>query len=431
MKMELNHIKMTRAISEVGKLIAVEDASNGRSCNCSCIVCGSALIAKQGKKRSWHFAHAQNEIDCSWSGETELHLRVKEFISKAPFITLPIGINYPALEEIKIDDTEVEIRLDPTRRVPDVTIYSEGERLYVEIAVSHFCDSIKKQELKKNNANAIEFDFSDFVPEGDVITDSEIEKHLSLCRATWLSVSPAGHIGSKVHDHERNSIRTLNEDFKIKKRAKVRELDKVEELLTSLKKELTEVENTLKAKSPTAHDRKRLIAEYDLLEQNLANKVAKKESEILRTEHERAINQFNASFDSLKRDLEIKFREENMTLALNIDSKKEEYKNLSNAVFQMQEQLNAQENKVKKLRNASSHYVNLKNRIDEASTSLDNKIRTIAQTRIQLNRILPEFEEFCRKTGAPWPFSRKINDELETDIISKLFNRLPIETLTK
>ena len=80
--MRLEHIKMTRALNELDEIVGIQKVKNGKGCNCHCIVCNSPLIARQGKKRSWHFAHdtSQGEIDCAWSGETELHLRVKEYL---------------------------------------------------------------------------------------------------------------------------------------------------------------------------------------------------------------------------------------------------------------------------------------------------------------------------------------------------------------
>ena len=57
---------------------------------------------------------------CSWSGETELHLRVKEYLSNSPVLNVPIGIHEPIMEVLGIDEVKLDMKYDPTRRIPDV-----------------------------------------------------------------------------------------------------------------------------------------------------------------------------------------------------------------------------------------------------------------------------------------------------------------------
>ena len=215
--MSLQHVKMTKAIDTNGVVVDIKNSKNGKSCNCRCIVCHAPLIARQGEKYSKHFAHdfSAGKVDCSWSGETELHLKVKEYFSKLSTFKVPIGIHDPIMEMIKIDDVKLEMRHELTRRIPDVTILSGGEIIIVEIGVTHFCGKTKIDEYKSNNMNVIELDFSKFEPPNDTISDNDIKNYFinNNLIFKWLSVSPAGYLGEKIHAHERKALQKLNYDY--------------------------------------------------------------------------------------------------------------------------------------------------------------------------------------------------------------------------
>ncbi|MFL9615750.1 hypothetical protein [Klebsiella pneumoniae] len=40
------------------KIVDIASVENGLSCNCICLICGTSLIAKQGKNQKWHFSHS-------------------------------------------------------------------------------------------------------------------------------------------------------------------------------------------------------------------------------------------------------------------------------------------------------------------------------------------------------------------------------------
>ena len=40
------------------KIVDIASVENGLSCNCVCLICGTSLIAKQGKNQKWHFSHS-------------------------------------------------------------------------------------------------------------------------------------------------------------------------------------------------------------------------------------------------------------------------------------------------------------------------------------------------------------------------------------
>jgi competence CoiA-like predicted nuclease len=108
----LDHIKMTRAYDVNNVIVDVKAVKRGKSFDCHCIVCDTPLIARQGEKNISTFAHdpAYGEVTCAWSGETELHLRVKEYLSNVPNLLVPIGINNPTIELLRIDNVLLEMR---------------------------------------------------------------------------------------------------------------------------------------------------------------------------------------------------------------------------------------------------------------------------------------------------------------------------------
>lgn len=395
---------MTRALDETDEITSID---NGKGCNCHCIVCQTPLIARQGKKNSWHFAHdtSSGDVDCAWSGETELHLRVKEYLSIAKSIDVPIGIHNPVTESIEIENALVEMRFDPTRRIPDVTVFSNGERVFIEVAVTHFCGPQKIKELKENNANALELDFSEFILEGDVITDEEIEYYIGHCEINWLSVSPARYIGCKVHNHERKAIQKLHEEYVKQDLQYSQKSQELTKNITLRTQELKRVENILSTKSTEAEDKQAILDWFSTEEQKLYQGLKKMEHDALREANINAETQFNASFDLLKRDMENQFRLDNKLLIKEIDSKSVELKTLNELVNVTKMDVDYKKARLEKLKLDTKEYLEIEEAIKSASKALESKVVIIAQARKHLERILPEFKAFCRKTGTPWPFA--------------------------
>ena len=417
---------MTRALDETDNITSIDNVDNGKACNCHCIVCQTPLIARQGKKRSWHFAHgtSSGDVECAWSGETELHLRVKEYLSTANQILVPIGIHQPSFETIKIEDTLVEMRFDPTRRIPDVTTFSKGEKVFIEIAVTHFCDAQKIKEYKSHNANALEFDFSNFEPEGDTIKDKEIEEYISHCEVSWLSVAPAGYIGSKVHNHERKAIQKLHEEYIKQDLMYSKKLQEITKKITLRTEELRRVENILSTKSPEAEEKKAIMDWFSTEERKLQQALKIMENNAIRQANISAEEQFNASFSLLKQDMENQFRLDNKLLIQQIETKEVEAKTISDLANMAQHNLDYKKTQLEAVKKEANAYLEIEATIKNALKSLESKIVTIAQARKQLAHILPEFKGFCRKTGTPWPFAYDIDTKLNTSKAHEILQTL-------
>jgi hypothetical protein len=208
---------MTRAFDASGNIVSISDVKNGLKCNCFCIDCGSVLIAKKGAEKTHHFSHAPEDVnnnlrECYWSPETETHIMAKEIIFEDKMLEVPLGTINPKIIKMKFDEVYLEVRGE--NRIPDIIGYIEGEAVYVEIAVTHFCDTQKIAELKKLNKNCIEINLSDFYITSDVISKNDLRAALKSSEKKWLSVAPCGDFAIKMHNHNRAEMKEANEEYK-------------------------------------------------------------------------------------------------------------------------------------------------------------------------------------------------------------------------
>jgi len=126
-------------------------------------------MAKQGKVKDWHFAHV-SKIDCKYSNnpaETNLHILAKEVIKKHKSIYIPSvyyktakGDDVEILKRgvIEFDKIELEKRVD--KFTPDIIAYKGSEKVWIEIAVTHFTEKNKIDYCKNNDITLIEIDIS-------------------------------------------------------------------------------------------------------------------------------------------------------------------------------------------------------------------------------------------------------------------------------
>lgn len=213
----MSNINMTRAFDASGNIVSISDVRSGHQCNCVCIDCGSALIAKKGTENTHHFSHAPQDInnirECYWSPETEIHIMAKEIILEDKILEVPLGIVNPKIIKIKFDEVYLEVRGE--NRIPDIVGYIEGEAINIEIAVTHFCDMEKIVELKKLNKNCIEINLQNFHITSDVISKKDLRTALGLSKKTWLSVAPCGDFAIQMHNHNRGEMQKDIQQHKI------------------------------------------------------------------------------------------------------------------------------------------------------------------------------------------------------------------------
>lgn len=182
------------------QLVHISDVGRGLKCGCVCVVCGSQLIARKGRVRVQHFAHAA-DTDCFGAAETVLHLLAKELFRELNSIVLP---QYKFEKEKVLKRSNILVRHEQIvakggeayiskvfieksegQFTPDVTIESNSKRLLVEIAVTHKVDKIKLRHIRKKGLPAIEIQLglADAILSKDELRD-KLEKDISS--KCWL-----------------------------------------------------------------------------------------------------------------------------------------------------------------------------------------------------------------------------------------------------
>ncbi|HCE1619873.1 hypothetical protein ACXIT2_22275 [Vibrio parahaemolyticus] len=209
---------MSRAFDVFGNIVGIEDVSRGKNCNCTCLGCNSSLIARKGEDRAAHFSHDPNskfKSDCSWAPETEVHIIAKEIIAEDKCLLVPIGTIEPKTELIKFDKVTLEVRQG--NRIPDVVAELDGEVFYIEVAVTHSCDSSKVRDYKLSNKNCLEIDMSGYNVTGEFVSKNELREMINSAESSWISVAPTGNYASKINNHNRHQISELHKRYKTEK----------------------------------------------------------------------------------------------------------------------------------------------------------------------------------------------------------------------
>lgn len=133
------------------KSIYIDNASNGLSCNCHCAKCKTKMVAVQGRSenhREWHFRH-YIDSDCLGGQETAIHKLAKQIIVDSNEITIP-G------DKLFYSNARQEEPL--FKIIPDVTVFSNGQHIYIEIAVTHPIGYLKEETYIKGQYKSIEID---------------------------------------------------------------------------------------------------------------------------------------------------------------------------------------------------------------------------------------------------------------------------------
>ncbi|NOE33329.1 competence protein CoiA family protein [Ruegeria sp. HKCCD7318] len=170
-----------------GRLVHVRYVQNGLKCGCICPSCKSPLIARQGKRRVWHFAHA-SDVNCSSFGETALHLAAKQTLKdlkgkifipeevirkegwsapnqweSGPFAKLNALMTHSVPGRIA---SESSVRIEPQDWEhqgfrPDAVLELNDVQLFIEILVTHEVDQKKLGRMRRVGIGAIEIDLSE------------------------------------------------------------------------------------------------------------------------------------------------------------------------------------------------------------------------------------------------------------------------------
>ena len=171
--MEKPKLLQSFAVNNVGKIVSIREVANGKACDCSCPECGEVVIARQGEIRQWHFAHVSG-ADCSGSAEGALHRAAKQLIVEEGRVLLP---SLAVRQTVRLDDgrtgqgavalpEEAAVLTEPRLEVQlgviraDVAAQHRDEPLLIEIAVTHFVDNVKRDNLSTLGIACVEIRLS-------------------------------------------------------------------------------------------------------------------------------------------------------------------------------------------------------------------------------------------------------------------------------
>ncbi|QUN04780.1 hypothetical protein KDN34_11020 [Shewanella yunxiaonensis] len=431
-------VKMTYARHISNKIVSINDdfVASGKACDCICLDCGSQLIAKKkiNGVRAYHFAHHpndQNALNCSWTGETELHFRVKEYLFKTKAIKLPIGYHEPQEIQLYFEEVMLEEPLRQTKRIPDVIgITQSGERIIFEVRVTHEVDAQKRYDYRRMNVTSIEIRFDDvhsYLGEESVISDELISNHLMTMPFEWLSIGPSGEIAEKYHAHEReqlkNVLRETGEELKRKKSV----LKEINETIAGRETFLRNFEREYSYKNQEIERIQLNI--LNLTSQIQALKIEKDEI-LLKNQH-----YVNERVAECRHELFLGNEEYRKQIFLEELSKHEnELSLLEENRDTLKDVINAYEKQVAKVKSELGNYEGKisiykeeQQRLDEEKLKLRQEkmeqeklievshqnARVITEVKRNLERIEKEVRPLCKQFGIPWPLSHNLLVELE------------------
>ena len=156
----------TQAIGHDGQRADVKDVANGLQCRCICFECGQPVLAKQGPKLGWHFAH-HAPTNCRPTPESELHFFAKTLLADRLWLWIPAvrataaGRTEPISDRKQYKFSEVRVEKADGNVRPDLLLVTaSGKVLHVEIYVRHRVDPIKMEKLRNRGISSVEIDLS-------------------------------------------------------------------------------------------------------------------------------------------------------------------------------------------------------------------------------------------------------------------------------
>ncbi|PPA29321.1 hypothetical protein C3737_13465 [Aeromonas jandaei] len=323
-------ILMTRAFDENGHIVDVKDVVSGKACNCTCIGCQGAVWAMKGQVKAHYFAHEPNSIEqnsCTWKPETEIHILAKEVLATDRQLILPIGTINPIHKNIVFDEMVCEVY--EGRVIPDVIGFIDGEKVLIEVAVTHFCGRGKIKELKKVNSTCVELDLSGFRVKGEIISKEEIRDYLKKCPKKWVSVAPVGNFSEMMYSHNRQQLLSLQHQYSSlssKHDAEVKRLNaEFEAIKNTRESELSDMQRVIQQARNAERNASSILEQWDRIKIDKESSISKIEDKIILLE-----DQYRSFEMELKERLyhvqdEIDKKQDLLNDLLNLDELKSEF----------------------------------------------------------------------------------------------------------
>lgn len=132
---------------KTGMFVDVANVPNGRKCNCICPLCNLSLVARQGDKNRWHFAHdptdpmSENVISlCKYSFFTSIRMMAQQMADSFKTLNVPrLEFHGSHDDAIKVSADSVEINAIFCGTTFDVLIHSGSFRLYIFFSHDERC----------------------------------------------------------------------------------------------------------------------------------------------------------------------------------------------------------------------------------------------------------------------------------------------------
>lgn len=279
-------ILMTRALDDNGHIVDVKDVVSGKACNCTCIGCQGAVWAMKGPVKAHYFSHEPNSVEqnaCTWKPETEIHILAKEILATDRQLILPIGTINPIYKNIVFDEMVCEVY--EGRVIPDVIGFIDGEKVLIEVAVTHFCDRGKIEELKRVNATCVELDLSGFRVKGEIISKEEIRDYLKKCPKKWVSVAPVGNFAEMIYSHNRQQLLSLQYQYSSlssKHDAEVKRLNaEFEAIKNTRESELSDMQRVIQQARNAERNASSILEQWDRIRIDKESSISEIEDKII------------------------------------------------------------------------------------------------------------------------------------------------------
>ena len=216
-------------------LIHISKAIKGEL-NYSCCKCKEQLIVRDGEKNIKHFSH-KSDSNCKGGLETSIHLFAKNVLENSKKINLPnpdvSKINIPF--EYEFDTVICEETFDEIK--PDITTIKNNQKLFIEIAVTHRIDEIKKNKIREKIK----------IPTIEIYLENEIYDEKKLRDRILNSLSNKEWIYNHSFNEEINALKKLVTELQNEKTSLISENQKIknqsdveQEKLTNKCRELEE-----------------------------------------------------------------------------------------------------------------------------------------------------------------------------------------------
>lgn len=150
-----------------GLLKHISEVSSGLNCDCRCASCDDRLVAKKGAIKEHHFAHACGS-ECATALETALHFAAKQILESKREIFLPAVIldckrsssviQLTNEQLVGLENVSLERKIGQI--IPDVIATANGQRLSIEIRVTHPVDLLKLKRISELGLSTLEIDLS-------------------------------------------------------------------------------------------------------------------------------------------------------------------------------------------------------------------------------------------------------------------------------